>query len=270
MSILTYIRRQLTDNRLQGIDPDSVEFVNIHRTILSERKYMQDISTEFYHTIMKLDKQYFVGKGLRIEIGAGSSFFSKLYPEVISTDIKPSPFTNQVVDALCMPYENNSLRAIYGIHCFHHFEDPEKFFKELIRVLEPGGGCILIDPYYGPVANKFYKSLTDSETFDKDMSGWNSSITGAMQGANQALSFIVFKRDLAAFQEKFPELELVYQKPLSNYLRYIISGGLNFKPLLPYSFRHILKFKEWFWSPLNCIFALHQVIVIRKKINHAM
>ncbi|MEI8202985.1 MAG: class I SAM-dependent methyltransferase [Bacteroidota bacterium] len=265
MSLLKSIRRKLTDPRLEGIDPDSIEFVEIHRQIMSERKYMRDISTEFYSTIKKLDEKYFNGNGMRLEIGAGCSFFSKLYPEIINSDIKPSPFTDKVIDALAMPFDNNSLRAVYGINCFHHFEEPERFFTELIRVLQPGGGCILIDPYYGFVANKFYQSLTDSETFDKKMIGWNSNITGTMQGANQALSYIVFKRDIAIFQKLFPELELLYMHPFNNYIRYLISGGLNFKPLLPYGFRHILRLKECLLSPFKSFFALHHVIVIRKK-----
>ena len=265
MSLLKSIRRKLSDHRLEGINPDSVEFVEIHRQIMSERKYMQDISKEFYQTIIKLDEKYFNGNGLRLEIGAGSSFFSTLYPEVISSDIKTGPFTEKVVDALAMPYDNNSLRAVYGINCFHHFDEPERFFRELIRVLQAGGGCILIDPYYGFVANKFYQALTDSETFDKKMVGWNSNITGAMQGANQALSYIVFKRDIAIFKKLFPELELIYTRPFNNYLRYLISGGLNFKPLLPYYFRNILKIKECLLIPFNNSLALHHVIVIRKK-----
>jgi len=54
-----------------------------------------------------------------------------------------------------------------------------------------------------------------------------------MEGANQALSYIVFKRDVHLFLKKYPQLELVEQKVFSNYLRYLLSGGLNFRQILP-------------------------------------
>jgi hypothetical protein len=79
-----------------------------------------------------------------------------------------------------------------------------------------------------------YKRLFASEDFDKEMLGWRTDATGPMHGANQALSYIVFKRDRSLFEREFPSLELVVTFPLSNYhLRYLFSGGLNFRQLVP-------------------------------------
>jgi hypothetical protein len=107
--------------------------------------------------------------------------------------------------------------------------------------------------------------LFDSETFDKTQKDWNNQNLGIMNGANQALSYIVFSRDKKIFEEKYPNLEIVLQKPLNNYVRYIFSGGLNFKQLLPNICTPILKFIEFIFQPLAPVLALHHVIVIRKK-----
>jgi hypothetical protein len=54
-----------------------------------------------------------------------------------------------------------------------------------------------------------------------------------MEGANQALSYIVFERDRERFERLFPDLEIVEQSWIANYPRYLLSGGLNFRQLLP-------------------------------------
>ena len=264
--MLKKIRNKLTDPRLEGVDVDSPELLVVHRKIMMEKKIMREVFTDFYNLCINYDRKYFSGEGKRIEIGAGVSFFKEVYPEIISTDIKPADNLDYVLDALDMDLPDSSVRAFYGLNCFHHFPTPNQFFKELERTLVPGGGCVLIEPFYGPVAAKMYKSLFDTETFDPNQVAWKSE-SSIMHGANQALSFIVFIRDRALFEEKYPELELVLTKPLPNYMRYLLSGGLNFRSLVPGFFSPVIKGLEWLISPLNNILALHYAIVIRKKSN---
>ncbi len=266
MSLFKKIRTYLQEPRLIGVDPDSEEMLSIHSKVLYEKKMMRSVFSEFYDTCIDLDNKYFSSsKSKRVEIGAGVSFFKKKYPEIISTDIKKAENLDMVVDAQNMPFENESVRAIYGINCFHHFPNPDLFFNELDRVLVKGCGCILIDPYYGTIAKHFYKKIFDTETFDMAQKDWVNESLGFMNGANQALSYIVFKRDKKKFEEKFPSLEIVLQKPLNNYMRYILSGGLNFRQVLPSFFSPVIKFFEFIFIPFNSIFALHHIIVIRKK-----
>jgi len=48
-------------------------------------------------------------------------------------------------------------------------------------------------------------------------------------------------------------------------LRYLFSGGLNFRQMFPERFVFVLRFVEWFLSPFNRWLALHHVIVLRKE-----
>jgi SAM-dependent methyltransferase len=266
MSLFKKIRNYLQEPRLKGVDPDSDEMLVIHSKVLYEKPMMRDVFAEFYDKCIALDNKYFgTGKGKRIEIGAGVSFFKKKYPEIISTDVKKAENLDMVVDAQNMPFENESIRGVYGINCFHHFPDPDKFFKELERVLEKGCGCVLIDPYYGTIARRFYKKIFDQETFDMTQKEWSNSALGFMNGANQALSYIVFIRDRKEFEKRYPGLEIVYQKPLNNYMRYLLSGGLNFRQVLASFFSPVIRFFEFIFMPVNRIFALHHIIVIRRK-----
>jgi hypothetical protein len=132
-------------------------------------------------------------------------------------------------------------------------------------VLVNGGGCVLIEPYYGWLASKFYKKIFETECFIKTQKEWSNPEQGVMYGANQALSYIVFKRDRATFEKLYPQLEIVHTTTLKNYPRYFLSGGLNFKQLIPNFLAPVVKLFEFVFSPLASIFALHHIVVLRKK-----
>lgn len=260
------IRRWLAEPRVRDVDVDSSEFVEVHREILASKPMMRSVFRDIYDGCMAADLRYFTGDGLRVEVGAGVSIIKEFYPDVLATDIKPSTHVDMVVDALAMPWGASALRAVYGLNCFHHFPDPDQFFAELDRVLAPGGGCILIEPFYGPFARWLYPRLFDTEGYDLDQVSWKASgDVGVMHGANQALSHVVFVRDRALFRERHPGLELVSMRPLTNYPRYLLSGGLNFRQLLPSATIGLLKFGERVAAPVAPALALHQMIVLRKR-----
>jgi SAM-dependent methyltransferase len=264
--MLKTLIRSLADPRLSGVDVDSDALLDVHRRILDEKPMIRGVFREFYDACVGLDQRYLSGSGLQVELGAGTSFFKKVHPEVVATDIKSGAGLDMVVDAMAMPFAAASVRAFYAIHCFHHLPSPDRFFAELKRTLVPGGGCVIIDPYYSPVARVIFKRLFASERYDPDEPGWDAATTiGVMQGANQALSYIVFARDRERFDQRHPELEIVYHRPLTNYPRYLLSGGLNFRQLAPTLSIPVIKGIELAMAPLARWLALHHIMVIRKR-----
>jgi SAM-dependent methyltransferase len=221
---------------------------------------------KFHETFNFYDKNCFTGSGLRVELGSGVAPMRERYSNVLATDIVFESSLDRILDAQNMKLKNNSVRAFFGQNCFHHFPDPIKFFKEAERVLVPGGGIVLIEPYYGFLAEILYPKLFDSEGYDKNFSSWKTPIKGPMNGANQALSFIIFKRDRLIFEKKFPKLHIIHESTCKNYLTYLLSGGLNFRQLLPDFCAPIILAIEWLMTPLSSWLALHHVIVIRKSL----
>lgn len=259
------LRRGLADPRLEGVSADDPLIIERHREILLEKRAMQQVFQEFYDLCMTLDARHFQGEGARVELGAGSSFFKQAYPEITSTDIKPAAHLDQVVNAQAMPFEDGSVRAFFGLNCFHHFPDPREFFGELLRTLVPGGGCVLIEPYHGLVGRHFYQHVFDIEHFNRRQERWDATDAANFVGANQAASYLVFFRDRTNFEREFPGLELVYTRPIDNYLRYLLSGGLNFRQLVPNFSLPLVRFGEKVLIPLRRVFALHHVVVLRKR-----
>jgi SAM-dependent methyltransferase len=254
----------LRDPLLSEMEVDGVNRLELHRKMLEKKSMLQDVFIEFHNLFINLDSRFLNGNGLKVELGAGVSPIRDSYPDVLATDIVESPYLDKVINAEAMDFADQSISTIYGQNCFHHFPQPERFFSELERVLTPGGGAILLEPYHGFFATFLFKRLFHTEDFDKECTSWDSSASGPMNGANQALSYIIFIRDLKEFELKFPSLRIVHQEPVGNYLMYLLSGGLNFRQLVPDSFIKFIRVLEKILSPFNYLIALHHVIVIRK------
>ena len=256
---------RLQEPRLVGLDVDTSDVLELHRQVLAQKPVMRAVFGEFYDRCIEIDRNYGSGDGLLIELGAGSSLFSQRYPQVVGTDIKPHPHLSRVLDAQAMDLPDNSVRAFFAINCFHHLPDPRAFFGELDRVLVTGGTCVLIEPYHGPLAAAFYTRLFETETFDPGQATWEDAHRNIMHGANQALSYIVFERDRALFESGWPTLEIVVRERLTNWPRYVLSGGLNFRQLVPNQAEPLLRTLERLLAPTSRWLALHHLVALRKR-----
>ncbi len=255
----------LRDPSLDGIDVDGQDRLAVHRSMLERKRMLREVFIEFHHLFRRLDRELLIQQGLEIELGAGIAPMRDSYPEVLATDVVFAPHLDRALNAEAMELDDASVRVFFAQNCFHHFPHPDRFFSELDRVLVNGGGAILLEPYYGPFASFLFKRLFRTEGFDKNYPSWETPQSGPMNGANQALSYIVFIRDSMEFQRKHPTLKIAHQLRVGNYLKYLLSGGLNFRQLWPDAMSAAVDIVQWGLSPLNRWLALHHVIVIRKE-----
>ncbi len=54
---------------------------------------------------------------------------------------------DQVVDALHLPFANETFNTYCSFETLEHIHDPEKFFSEAVRVLQPGGKVVISVPF---------------------------------------------------------------------------------------------------------------------------
>lgn len=261
---MTNLLDLLRDPSVEHIDVNGENRLEAHSKLLQRKRMLREVFSEFHHLFHSLDDRFFSAKGIRVEIGAGVAPIRSTYPDVLATDIMFAPGLDRVINAEDMDLESDSVRVVFGQNCFHHFPHPDRFFLELERVLPPGGGAILLEPFYGPFASFLFKRLFKTEGYDKNYPFWETPVSGPMNGANQALSYIVFERDKLEFSRKYPNLKIVHQEPCNNYLKYLASGGLNFRQLCPNWAMPLISFLQWMLSPFNRWLALHHVVVLRK------
>ncbi len=266
ITLIEKFRQLLYDHRVRGVNVDDNELLVIHKKILREKPLLHSAFNTFYQDMSKLCDEFLNADGSEIELGTGSGFFKSIRPSLVTSDVRKAPYIDLELDAQNMKLEDNSVRVFFAVNVFHHISNPHKFFAEIIRVLNSGGGCILIEPHGGFASSIIHTYLHSDEHFDKDASDWiTEKIRGPLSGANQALAHIVFKRDIKKFIELYGDkLRVVYCGYEKNALRYLFSGGLNFRQLLPSFMNKPLIFLERLLGPLCKHWSLHQVIVLRK------
>jgi SAM-dependent methyltransferase len=162
--------------------------------------------------------------------------------------------------ALSMPFENESLSAIFMIDTFHHIPDSEAFLREASRTLMPGGIIMMIEPAASAWGKCIYRNL-HHEPFEPT-AGWTIPPSGPMSGANGALPWIVFERDRLKFNTLFPEFEIKsidYHTPL----RYLISGGVSFRcPVPSFLFGAVSSLEKAIHGNR---FSMFMTVTVRKK-----
>ena len=85
--------------------------------------------------------------GKTVELGAGTAHFKDAFPAAVATDVEPTPWADEVVDAERLPYGDASLANLVLIDVFHHLAHPVRFFDECRRALAVGGRVVMLDPY---------------------------------------------------------------------------------------------------------------------------
>lgn len=238
--------------------------INRHADAFAKKPALRNLFKDIHTILRTQDDRWFSGSGSRIELGAGVAPVRDTFPDVKATDIVPAPHLDGMADAQNLDVPPGSVRALYLQNCFHHLPDPEAFFRSSQRALAPGGGIVMLEPHWGPIASIVYPRLFTEEGFDKKQAGWITPMDGPIRGANQALSYIVLKRDRARYEKLFPDLKVVASGVMPNYMRYVLTGGLNFPQLLPTMMFPVVRGVEALISPASRLIGLHQWFVIRK------
>ncbi len=259
--ILNFLRIDSADK----VFKDGPERIKVHKKILLSKKLTQNVFQEFYKLMIK-NMNFHFKESLsikKVELGSGTSFLKEIDKSILKTDIVDNNDLDLVVDATNMPFKNNEIKSFFGIFFFHHLQNPYKFLDEIDRCCAINGGAILIEPYHGPLSRFLHQNMHDNEYYD--LNGPTIKDTSLpMSNANQALSHIVFFREKKIFEKKYPNLKVVEIKRINSYLRYLVSGGVNFKQLLPDIFIPLLKLVEFIMKPFSHIFCVHYLIVIKK------
>lgn len=240
-------------------DLDSTLSNDVHRNIILKKPFLKklylDYYKEFENALMKLPKGYLV------EIGSGAGFLKEVIPDVITTDVFEGASIDKVLNAEVLPFEDESVSAFFLLNVLHHINKSILFFKEAKRCLINGGKIIMIEPYCS-VWGEFIFGNFHHELLDKD-ANWEVSKGGRLTSANLALAWIIFFRDRNVFENMFPELKITKLVPHTSF-RYIISGGLSFKQLLPSFTYDLIKGIEDILSPLNKYIGLFVSIELKK------
>jgi SAM-dependent methyltransferase len=203
--------------------------------------------------------------GRSIELGSGIGRLREVAGErVVLTDVEATPWVDDQVDALALPYADTSLANIVMLDVFHHLAEPTRFLDEADRTLAPGGRAIMIEPYCSPVSTPLYRRFHQERTdLDVDPFAADPEIAQAAFESNQALPTLLFYRHLDEFRRRWPALRLLEERRFA-FILYPLSGGFSRPPVLPVAFYRPLRLVERALAPLAALLAFRCLIVLEK------
>lgn len=97
-------------------------------------------------------------KGPTLELGSGCAFIKDVDPTIVTSDVKPTPYADCVVDAYSIENLSKTWSNIIAIDVLHHLTKPLVFFKSASRCLEQGGKIILCEPAATMWGRVFYSA----------------------------------------------------------------------------------------------------------------
>jgi SAM-dependent methyltransferase len=202
--------------------------------------------------------------GKTVELGAGTAHFKDAFPAAVATDVEPTPWADEVVDAERLPYADASLANLVLIDVFHHLAHPVRFFDECRRALALGGRVVMLDPYCSLISTPAYR-LFHHEKTDLDAGALADApeLEGAPLASNQARATLVFFREAEAFRDRWPELRIVGRRRLALVL-YPLSGGYSRRQLVPAALYRPLALLERALNPLAPLLAFRCLVVLER------
>lgn len=232
-----------------------------HRNIILSKPFLKKLYEEWYGFFKR--EASTLPPGILLELGSGGGFLKSVLPQIITSDVLELPgLVDQVCYAQNLPFEAESISGIMMTDVFHHIPDSAAFLKEAQRVLKSGGRIMMSEPA-NTIWGKFIYQDFHHEPFNPE-GDWFIPSAGPMSGSNQALPYIVFERDRARFEQEFPNLKIKsikYHTPL----RYLLSGGVSKKQMVPDFSFGFFKVMEQGMLLLSKHFAMFETIVIEKE-----
>ncbi|MCO6438648.1 MAG: class I SAM-dependent methyltransferase [Phycisphaerae bacterium] len=243
-------------------DLDAPERIEHHRRIIAQRPLLRAVYEDFYGRLLAAAGPVQSGS-LRVELGSGGGFIKEFADDIVTSDVFPDVGVDRVCSAQDMPFSDGTVSVFFMLAVFHHLPDVRRFLSEASRCLCDGGRLVMIEPARTPLARFVYRFLHHEPYRPK--AGWSLGGNGRpMSVANTALPWIVFSRDREVLGAEFPELCLVRVEPHSPF-RYLLSGGLSGRPMIPERWNGSVGRLERFLAPWNNHLGMFQTIVVEKQ-----
>jgi SAM-dependent methyltransferase len=244
----------------KGLDLDDPRTTELRARILNEKAFLRAVYDEWYTTIVSelppID-------GPILELGAGAGFLRGRVPGVIGSDLFVAPGVDVVLDGQVLPVPAGSLRAIVMTNVLHHIPEPARLFAEAARCLRPGGRVVMLEPWVSSWSRLVYRYV-HHEPFDPGATSWSIPSSGPLSGANGALPWMLFARDRAVFEHRFPSLAIKSVRPTMP-LRYLLSGGMSSRLGMPKWTFGLWRGVERLLEPLGGKLAMFAYIVVEYR-----
>ena len=203
-----------------------------HREIWQRKPSLRQLYRDWYRDIAA-----WMVPGRTVEVGGGTGNLKEYASGVCCTDVVSLPWLDAVADAQRLPFQTGSLANLVLFDALHHIENVSLFFDEALRTLRGGGRIIIMDPYISWASWPVYRYL-HPEPVDLAQDPLLLTAPQAHRqpfDSNQAIATILFEKELARFQARYPGLAVRHVKRLA-FFAYPLSGGFEHPSMIPTCF----------------------------------
>ena len=202
-----------------------------HREIWQRKPVLRQLYTDWYRDIVA-----WLAPGRTVEVGGGTGNLKEHASGVCCTDVVSLPWLDVVADAQRLPFQTGSLANLVLFDALHHIENVSLFFDEALRTLKGGGRIIIMDPYISWASWPVYRYLhPEPVDLTQDPLRLTTPRSGRLPfDSNQAMATILFEKELARFQTRYPGLAVRHIKRLA-FFAYPLSGGFEHLSMIPRS-----------------------------------
>ena len=210
------------------------------------------------------------------EVGCGQGFGKEVIhaKQYLLTDFNDYAWLDvKNVNALDTPFEDNSFDFLIASNMIHHVPYPAVFFKEVSRILKPGGYLLVQDVNCSFLMRCMLHLMRiegysyDKNLFDDEVA---QSDTEDLWSGNNAVPNLLFD-DTEKFHRNIPDFRIV-KKSFSECLTYLASGGVTAKtfylPLPSFALKTLGAIDRVLTNLFPQVFALQRQVVLQRKNEH--
>jgi len=143
----------------------SLELLHEHRRLFAEKVVLKDVYGVWFERLL----DGLPPNARVLEAGAGPGLFAPMAraarPDLrwIALDLIEAPWNDLVADAQILPFRDRAFDVVVGVDFVHHLSTPLEFFREVARVLKPGGEVRVVEPWVSPFSYLIYRFLHQEE-----------------------------------------------------------------------------------------------------------
>jgi SAM-dependent methyltransferase len=212
-------------------------------------------------------------KDVGVELGCGQGFGKEVIraKQYLLTDFNDYEWLDvKHVNALETPFEDNSFDFLIASNMIHHVPYPAVFFKEVGRILKPGGYLLVQDVNCSFLMRVMLHMMRiEGYSYEKNVFDENvpQSDSDDLWSGNNAVPNLLFD-DVDKFHREIPSFRIV-KTGFSECLTYLASGGVTAKtfyiPLPGPVLKTLGAIDRILTGTLPYLFALQRQVVLQLK-----
>src|SRR5258708_3309278 len=200
-----------------------------------------------------------------VELGSGMGNIKEFIPNCLTTDMFPTPWSQQVENAYSLSFENETISNLIMVDVFHHLQYPGTALNEFWRVLKPGGKVLMIEPSMGALGFMVFRFLHPEGVKTSHSIEWTApagvDLRNPAYYTSQGNASEIFLR--FSHREKLSNWKQLDVKRLSA-ISYLASGGYTKPQLAPFQAMPLLEASERLFALVPALFATRMLLGLTK------